>query len=115
MGKFDFNFVEQVKIPEYSKLGNIGTPLRLFELFFEDALVDMTVDFTTLYGHREKADTSFESKNGIFCLFLGILLLSGHHEFSDRQIHRKTTLILLLKQCLPRNKFERSSYKFLSL
>ena len=115
MGKFDFNFVEQIKISEYSKLGNIGTPLRLFELFFEDALVDMTFDFTMLYGHRERADTSFEIKNGIFCLFLGIVLLSGHHEFSDRQIHRKTTLILLLKQCLPRNKFERSSYKFLSL
>ena len=30
----DANVVEEANIPKFSKLDNIGTPLRLFELFF---------------------------------------------------------------------------------
>ena len=40
--------------------------------------------YTKLYGHREKAGTSFEITNETFCLFLGMLLLRdnkyGAHE-----------------------------------
>ena len=39
----DINVVEQAKIPHFSKLDNIDTPLRLFESFFVDVLVDMIV------------------------------------------------------------------------
>ena len=52
----DINVLEQVNIPQF-----IGTPLRLFESFFVNMLVDMIVGYTKLYGHREKADTSLES------------------------------------------------------
>ena len=38
----------------------MGTPLRLFESIFLDVLIDMIIGYTKLYGHREKADTSFE-------------------------------------------------------
>ena len=38
----DINVVKQANIPKFS----IGTPLRLFELFFDDALVDMIVSYT---------------------------------------------------------------------
>ena len=36
----DINVVEQANIPKFSKPDNLGTPLRLFESFFDDALVD---------------------------------------------------------------------------
>ena len=39
----DINVVEQTNVPHFSKLHNIGTPLRLFESFFVDVLVDMIV------------------------------------------------------------------------
>ena len=39
----DINVVEQANIPHFSKLDDIGTPLRLFESFFVDVLVDMIV------------------------------------------------------------------------
>ena len=52
----DINVLEQVNIPQF-----IGIPLRLFESFFVNMLVDMIVGYTKLYGHREKADTSLES------------------------------------------------------
>ena len=82
----DINIVEQANIPKCSKLNNIGTPLRLFELFFDDALVDMVVGYTKLHVHKEKVDTSFEITNEIFRLFLGMLLLSGCHKPPDRKM-----------------------------
>ena len=39
----DINVVEQANIPHLRKLDNIGNPLRLFESFFVDVLVDMIV------------------------------------------------------------------------
>ena len=44
----DINVLEQVNIPQF-----IGTPLRFFESFFVNMLVDMIASYTELYGHRE--------------------------------------------------------------
>ena len=57
----DINVVEQANIPHFSKLDYIGTPLRLYEPFFVDVLVDMIAGYTKLNGHREKANTSLEN------------------------------------------------------
>ena len=46
------NIVERANTGMFSKLDNIVTPLRLPELFFDDALVDMIVGYTKLYSHR---------------------------------------------------------------
>ena len=64
----DINVAEQAKIPTFNKLDDIGTPLRHFELFSDDALVDMIVGYTKLHGDRKKADTSFEITNETFRL-----------------------------------------------
>ena len=37
----DINVVEQANTPYLRKLDDIGTPLRLFESFFVDVLVDI--------------------------------------------------------------------------
>ena len=39
------------------------TPLRLLELFFADALVDMIVGCSKSENHRGKADINFEITN----------------------------------------------------
>ena len=39
----DINVVEQANIPHFRELDDIGTPLRLFQSFFADVLVDMIV------------------------------------------------------------------------
>ena len=65
----------------FNKLDNIVTPHRLFKLFFDDVLVGMTVGYTKLYSHREKADISFETTNKKLWLFLTMLVLSGYHRF----------------------------------
>ena len=35
----DNNVVEQTNIPKFSKLGDKGTPLRLFKVFFDDVFM----------------------------------------------------------------------------
>ena len=96
----DIHVVEQANIPKFSRLDDIETPFRLFESFSHDALLDMVVGYTKLFGHTEKADTSFEITNETFCLFLGMLLLSGCHKPPDRKMYWETPPIVLFKQCL---------------
>ena len=57
----DINVLEQAKTPQFNRLDDIGTPLRLFESFFVNMLVHMIAGYTKLYGYREKADTSLEN------------------------------------------------------
>ena len=71
------NVVERENIPKFSKLGDRVTFLRLFELFFDDVLVDMIVGYTKLYRNREKSDISFKIASEKIRLFLSMLLLSG--------------------------------------
>ena len=59
----DINVVERANIPNFSKLDDIVTPLRLLKLFFDDVLVVMIVGYTKFYSHREKTDISFEITN----------------------------------------------------
>ena len=57
-------------------------------------LVDMIVDYTKFYGHREKADFSFKIIND-FSLFLGLVLLSGYISFQTTESFWRRTSILL--------------------
>ena len=47
-GNRDINVVEQINIPQFSKLDDVGTPLRFFESFFDDVLVDVILGYTKL-------------------------------------------------------------------
>ena len=44
----DINVVEQENIPQFSKLDDVGTSLRLFESFFVDVLVGMIFGYTKM-------------------------------------------------------------------
>ena len=65
----DINVVEQANIPKFKNLEKIGTPLRLFELLFDNALIDMSVRYIRFYSHGEKTEISFEITNETFRLF----------------------------------------------
>ena len=83
----DINVVEWSNTEKFSKIDNIVTALRLLELLFGDALVDMIVGYTKLYSHREKTNISFEITNEKICLFLSVLLLSGCHKLLVRKMY----------------------------
>ena len=58
----DIDVAEQAKIPNFSKISDIGILLRLFKIILWWCISwydDMVVGYIKLYGHREKADTSF--------------------------------------------------------
>ena len=88
----DINVVERSNTEKFSKIDNIVTALRLLELLFHDALVDMIVGYTKLYSLREKIDISFEITNEKICLFLSMLLTSGCHKLLDRKMYWKMIL-----------------------
>ena len=43
-------------IPEFSKVDDIVTSLRLLKLFFDDVVADMIFGYTKFCSHREKAE-----------------------------------------------------------
>ena len=83
----DINVVERANIPNFNKLDDMVTPLRLLKLLFDGVLVDMIVGYSKLHSHREKADISFEITNEKIRLFLSMLLLSGCHKLPDRKMY----------------------------
>ena len=64
----DINIAEEANIPKFSKLDDIETPLRHFEFFSNDAIVDVIAGYTKLYCHRKETGTSFEVTNETFHL-----------------------------------------------
>ena len=87
----DINVVERSNTEKFSKIDNVVTALRLLELLFHDALVDMIVGHTKLYSHREKTDISFEITNEKSRLFLSMLLLRVCHKLPDHKMYWETT------------------------
>ena len=56
----DINVLEEAKIPQF-RLDDTGTPLRLFESFFINMLVDVIGGSTKLHDQGEEADISLEN------------------------------------------------------
>ena len=50
----DINVAEWAKIPKFSKLDDIGTPLRLLELSFDDVLVYDNLLHQVVQSYRER-------------------------------------------------------------
>ena len=55
------NVAEQANSPQLSRLDNIGIPLKRFDSFFVDVLVDIIVGYIQLCDHREKAGTILQN------------------------------------------------------
>ena len=69
----DVNVVEQANIPKFSKLDDIGTPLRFFESFFVDVLADMILATPSCAVIERKQTLVLKISNETFRLFLGML------------------------------------------
>ena len=69
----DVNVVEQANIPKFSKLDDIGTPLRFFESLFVDVLADMILTTPSCAVIERKQTLVLKISNETFRLFLGML------------------------------------------
>ena len=71
----DANVAEQVNIPKFSKLDNIETPFRFFELFFDNALIHMSVGYTMFMVMQSKQ------------ILVLKLLMKHSHKFPNCKLH----------------------------
>ena len=69
----DVIVAEQTNIPQFSKLDDIGTPLRLFESFFVDMLVDMILAAPSCAVIERKQTLVLKISNELFRLFLDMV------------------------------------------
>ena len=69
----DVIVAEQTNIPQFSKLDDIRTPLRLFESFFVDMLVDMILATPSCAVIERKQTLVLKISNELFRLFLDML------------------------------------------
>ena len=69
----DVIVAEQTNIPQFSKLDDIGTPLRLFESSFVDMLVDMILATPSCAVIERKQTLVLKISNELFRLFLDML------------------------------------------
>ena len=65
--------------------GNLS-PATIFELFFDDHIINMIVSFTTTYAQRDKGFTSFETNSAEIRKFFTILLISGYDSNPRRRL-----------------------------
>ena len=63
------------------------TPTTLFELFFDDELVDFIVTNTNNYARHDKGDHSFTTNADEIRTFLAILLISGYNTLPRRTMY----------------------------
>lgn len=55
------------------------TPFSIFNLFFDDVVIDFIVDMTNLYAQQDKNLTTFRTDNAEIRVFIAILMLSGYN------------------------------------
>ena len=56
------------------------TPFGIFNLFFDDAVLQYIVDMTNLYATRDKGLVGFSTNSSEIRTFIAILLLSGYND-----------------------------------
>ena len=89
--KGDLEQQDYQNIVELYKQDEIASCLALFKLISGEEIICQIVEFTNLYGKKEKHYSTFKLSDKNFWLFLVILLLSGYHKLPEQQMYWKTT------------------------
>ena len=81
----------------------------LFNLFFDDKVVEYLAKMTKLYSHQEKGKYSFNVNQSEMRLFIAILLLSGCNVLPRRKLYLENSSDVKNKSIsivMSRNRFE---------
>ena len=85
------------------------SPTGIFDLFFDDEVVQYLVDMTNLYAHRDKGRHSFNINRSEMRLFIAILLLSGYNVLPRRKMYWENSDDVeneSVSNAMSRNRFE---------
>lgn len=96
-------------LPEYMEKDM--SPTELFELFYDDDIINMIVEFTKHYAHTH-GDVSFDVTYQDMKLYLAILLLTGYNPLPRYKMYWETSDDChnkAVSNAMPRGKFEKIS------
>ena len=83
------------------------SPSGIFDLFFDDEVVQYLVDIANLYAHRDKGKHLFNISRYEICLFIACLLLFGYNVLPRRKRYLENSGDVKNKSVSnARNKFE---------
>ena len=100
---FQRNKFVTVQDPQPQQLDS-ATPISIFELFFDDEVIQFMVNMTNLYARRDKLNHHFKIDNNQMRLLMAMLLLTGYTCLPRRRLYWETetmvTMLQWLMQCL---------------
>jgi hypothetical protein len=85
------------------------TPADLFELFFDEDIINLLVENTVKYAREQKGDHCFEVTAENMKLFIAVLLLNGYAILPRRRMYweqQPDVLNAAVSNAIPRKRFE---------
>ena len=95
--------------PSLSSFNSSTTPVRLFNLFFDDEVISLLVKRTNSYARMEKGNVKYETNENEMRLFLAILLRSGYASMPRRCMYwegREDVANSFVPNAMARNRFD---------
>lgn len=102
----------QIQDEMFDKIRGL-TPMQLFELFFDETVIDMLVTETNRYGTQHNIHLVCDKY--LIRRFIGILILSGYLTLPEIKCYwsmQPTFGIPIVRQSMPRNTFTRIKSNF---
>ena len=85
------------------------TPTSIYELFFDDEVVNFMVEITNLYAQRDKIKHNFSTDVAEMWLFIAMLLLTGYNQLPRRKLYCENLPGVnnsAMSDAMSRNRFE---------
>lgn len=95
--------------PQEQKFINSLSPTEIFNLFFDDGVIEFLVNMTTLYAQKVKGKHLFSTDPSEMRLFLAMLLLTGYVVLPRRRMYWEPSTDAFneaMSECMTRNRFE---------
>jgi len=85
------------------------TPSTMFGLFFDDDVLNVLVQQTTLYAQRDKGHHTFQTNAYELCTLISILLISGYNAVPRRTMYWEQSADVhnkAISAAMSRNRFD---------
>ena len=73
--------------PSRSFFENFMSPTAIFDLYFDEEVINYLTEMTNLYAHRDRGKHNFHVGHAEMRLFLAMLLLSGYNVLPRRRMY----------------------------
>ena len=85
------------------------SPTAIFDLYFDEEVINYLTKMTNLYAHRDRGKHNFHVEHSEMRLFLAMLLLSGYNVLTRRRMYWENSEDVKndsMSRAMSRNRFE---------